>query len=43
MTRLDGRRGTIGFFVTDDRYLYFNWREDEGDIWVMDVVWQDAR
>jgi len=22
----------------DDRYLYFAWREDEGDIWVMDVV-----
>ncbi len=25
-------------FTTDGRYLYFIWREDDGDIWVMDVV-----
>jgi hypothetical protein len=39
LTRLEGRRGNIGYdFATDDRYLYFTWREDEGDIWVMDVA-----
>ena len=21
-----------------DEYLYFTWQEDDGDIWVMDVV-----
>lgn len=25
-------------FDTDGEYLYFAWREDQGDIWVMDVV-----
>ncbi|MEO7134529.1 MAG: DPP IV N-terminal domain-containing protein, partial [Vicinamibacterales bacterium] len=39
LTRLDGRRGTLGQgLTTDGRYLYFTWREDDGDIWVMDVV-----
>jgi hypothetical protein len=39
LTKLEGRRGNIGYdFAADDRYLYFNWREDEGDIWVMDVA-----
>jgi eukaryotic-like serine/threonine-protein kinase len=38
LTRLDGRRGDLGNFVADRHYLYFTWREDEGDIWVMDVV-----
>jgi Tol biopolymer transport system component/serine/threonine protein kinase len=39
LTQLQGRPGNIGnAFATDDRYLYFTWREDEGDIWVMDVV-----
>jgi hypothetical protein len=38
LTKLEGRRGNIGgAFATDDRYLYFTWREDDGDIWVMDV------
>ena len=23
--------------ATDGQYLYFTWREDVGDIWVMDV------
>jgi len=42
-TKLEGRRGNIGDgFATDGRYLYFTWREDDGDIWVMDVV-KDAR
>lgn len=39
VTKLEGRRGNIGdIFAVDSRYLYFAWREDEGDIWVMDVV-----
>jgi Tol biopolymer transport system component len=39
LTKLQGRRGTLGaVFTTDGRYLYFTWREDDGDIWVMDVV-----
>jgi Tol biopolymer transport system component len=39
LTKLEGRRGNIdGEFSADGRYLYFLWREDEGDIWVMDVV-----
>jgi Tol biopolymer transport system component/predicted Ser/Thr protein kinase len=41
LTKLSGRRGFLGYsFATDDRYLYFTWREDVGDIWVMDVVTQ---
>jgi Tol biopolymer transport system component len=43
LTKLEGRRGHIGYkFATDGRYLYFTWREDDGDIWVMDVA-TDAR
>ena len=43
LTQLEGRRGNLGnHFATDDRYLYFTWREDDGDIWVMDVA-TDAR
>lgn len=43
LTKLEGRRGNIGYVVsTDSRYLYFTWREDDGDIWVMDVV-KDVR
>jgi hypothetical protein len=39
LTKLEGRRGNIGGdFATDGRYLYFTWREDDGNIWVMDVV-----
>lgn len=39
LTQLQGRRGSLGYvFATDDRDLYFTWREDEGDIWVMDVA-----
>jgi hypothetical protein len=38
VTQLEGRRGDLGAFAIDDQYLYFTWREDEGDIWVMDVV-----
>ena len=39
ITKLQGRRGKLGYlFGTHGRYLYFTWREDDGDIWVMDVV-----
>ena len=40
MTDFTGRPGTIGNFglATDGNYLYFNWQEDVGDLWVMDVV-----
>ena len=37
ITQLEGRRGDMGNFAADDRYVYFTWREDEGDVWVMDV------
>jgi Tol biopolymer transport system component len=43
LTQLEGRRGNLGDqFATDGRYLYFTWREDDGDIWVIDVA-ADAR
>jgi hypothetical protein len=29
--------------IARGRYLYFTWREDEGDIWVMDVATVDRR
>ena len=39
---LAGKRGELGvnnnFLATDGKHLYFLWREDFGDIWVMDVV-----
>ena len=40
MTDLAGKRGLMGpiSLTTDDRYLYFTWGGDTGDIWVMDVV-----
>jgi Tol biopolymer transport system component len=40
VTDLRGRRGALGAFAlaTDGRWLYFTWREDVGDIWVMDVA-----
>jgi Tol biopolymer transport system component len=39
-TRFEGRRGQLGndALATDGRYLYFTWRQDLGDLWVMDVV-----
>ena len=37
---LSGRPGRIHLnsFDADGRFLYFSWSEEEGDIWVMDVV-----
>jgi len=40
VTNLVGKRGTLGIMqpATDGEFLYFPWRDDLGDIWVMDVV-----
>jgi Tol biopolymer transport system component len=39
LTRLDGRRGNLSeHFTTDGQFVYFTWREDDGDIWVMDTI-----
>jgi Tol biopolymer transport system component len=40
VTNLSGRRGSLGFQspATDNEYLYFPWRDDVSDVWVMDVV-----
>ena len=39
VTDFEGRWGFLGpDLAIDGQYLYFNWREDIGDIWVMDVV-----
>jgi serine/threonine protein kinase len=44
VTRLEGRHGRVGYiFAVDDRYVYIVWREDEGDIWVMDVAPGETR
>jgi serine/threonine protein kinase len=39
LTDLSGRPGKIGPYAlaTDGRFVYFVWRLDESDIWVMDV------
>jgi Tol biopolymer transport system component len=38
LTRLEGRRGRIGYyFAADARFLYLTWYEDDSDIWIMDV------
>ncbi|MGH9390025.1 MAG: TolB family protein, partial [Vicinamibacteria bacterium] len=41
LTDFSGKRGSMWFtLATDGQYLYFTWREDRGDIWVMDVVYE---
>ena len=43
LTELDDRRDRVDYvFAADGRYQYFTWREDDGSIWVMDVV-KDVR
>ncbi len=43
LTDLKGMRGTLGsVFDIGGAYLYFTWRENLGDIWVMDVVQDDG-
>jgi Tol biopolymer transport system component len=39
LTALEGRYGmlAVSALATDGLYLYFSWREDTGDLWVMDV------
>lgn len=39
VAELGGRRGSLGLgaLATDATHLYFTWRSDVGDIWVMDV------
>jgi Tol biopolymer transport system component len=44
LTKLEGQHGRLGYyFAADARYLYFTWYEDDGDIWVMDVVTSDHK
>ncbi len=45
MTALAGRAGAIGTYglAVDAQYIYFTWREDLGDIWVMDVIESSSR
>ena len=38
----DSRPGNFRFFSTEGDYVYFTWREIKGDIWVMDVVQDEA-
>ena len=40
ITDLTGRRGTLNTQspASADGYLYFTWRDDVGDVWVMDVI-----
>lgn len=39
LTDLAGRDGRLEVqSTTDGKYMYFTWREDVGDVWVMDVV-----
>ena len=40
VTRFSGKAGRLGDYAlaVDEKYLYFTWRNDLGDIWVMDVV-----
>jgi eukaryotic-like serine/threonine-protein kinase len=39
ITQFRGKRGLVGqqYPATDGTYLYFPWRDDLGDLWVMDV------
>jgi TolB protein len=38
VTRLLDRPGALGNFAVGEEHLYFTWRNDLGDLWVMDVV-----
>ena len=42
LTDFTGKPGGPGAITidTDGEYVYFTWRDDVGDIWVMDVVEQ---
>lgn len=40
LTDFSAKRGSMVLecLATDGQFIYFTWREDAGDIWVMDVV-----
>ena len=40
LTDLAGKRGGLGpdGLATNGEYIHFRWKDDIGDIWVMDVV-----
>jgi Tol biopolymer transport system component len=41
VTRLTGRHGYLGLKIANDgKYIYFTWREDVSDIWMMDVEYE---
>ncbi len=42
MTRFTERPGTQRGLAVSDTHLYFTWRNDTGDIWVMDVVTDES-
>ncbi len=37
VTDLAGRRGELGSLALHQNSIYFAWRENLGDLWVMDV------
>ncbi len=37
VTDLAGRRGELGSLALHQNAIYFAWRENLGDLWVMDV------
>ena len=42
VTRFSQKTGSLGDdLAVSEEYLYFTWRNDLGDIWVMDVVTDD--
>ena len=44
MTELVGRQGRVSetCVATNGQFLFFAWREDSGDIWVMDIVTDES-
>jgi Tol biopolymer transport system component len=42
ITEFNGRRGSLGplCLTTDGQYIYFAWRDDLGNIWVADVIYE---
>ena len=43
VTRFSQKTGSLGddALAVGEQYVYFTWRNDLGDIWVMDVVTDD--
>jgi hypothetical protein len=42
LTLFTGKQGRPGQYTidADEDYVYFTWRDDVGDIWVMDIAQQ---